>query len=636
MLDVLRKRKRSWIIIFFVAIIVAVFVLWGVGSSIKEPGEETLAKINGEVVNQREFALEYERLVDFYRQANKGTLTPEVLKTLNLKGMLLEQIIQRRLLIQEVQRLGLSVTDEEVMESIASIPGFQVNGRFSKSQYLQVLRAKRLSPSQFEAEHREQLAIQKIYAIVLDAVRVTEEEVRERYGLAQERVNFYFVRLPSSQFMSQAEIQEEEIKKYYEQNKEALKQPLRVQVEYLEYPFDLFSSKVQVSDKDIDEYYQANREKKFHQPQAIRVRHILVRFPSGAGAEQKETIRAKAEEVLRDARAGRDFAQLARNYSDDPTSSQGGDLGWLSPGELPPALDKTAFALRKGETSSLVETSLGYHIVKVEERREEKTKSRNEVKDEIARTIKAERGRAAAAQAADSDREKALSATDFSSLAKERGIPLKVSPFFSASDPVPEIGPVEQFSKAAFSLGLNEISSTIDGPVASYLIRVKERKEAAVPTLETVRPEIEKSIRAAKAFELATQNANALLQELKKEKDLKKVAKGHGLSVNETGWFHRTAAQVPKLGALQEIRPGEIPISTQRPIPDRVYAEKGDLYLFAFKESKEADMEPFEKEKDRFLETALQEKRQRVLQGFMESLKAKARIEVEPRFLEES
>lgn len=636
MLDVLRKRKRSWIIIFFVAIIVAVFVLWGVGSSIKEPGDATLAKINGEAVSQREFALEYERVVDFYRQANKGTLTPEVLKQLNFKGMLLEQIIQRRLLLQEMRRLGLDVTDEEVMNSIASLPGFQVNGRFSKNQYLQVLRAKRVSPAQFEAEHREQLAIQKIYAIVLDAVRLTEEEVRERYRLAQERVNLYFIRLPSSQFMSQVDVQEEEVKKYYEQNKEALKQPVRVQVEYLVYPFDLFSARVQVSDKDIEEYYQANREKKFHQPQAVRVRHILIRLPPNADPKQKEAIRSKAEGVLRDARAGRDFTQLARTYSDDPSASQGGNLEWLTPGELPASLDKAAFALKKGETSSLVETSLGYHILKVEERREEKTKSLSEVRDEIRRTLKAQGGRAAAAQAADSDREKALAGTDFSSLAKERGIPLKVSPFFSASDPVPEIGPVEPFSKAALSLGVNEISSTIDGPVASYLIRLKDRKEAAVPPLETVRDETEKDIRATKAFELATQKANSLLQELKKERDLKKVAKEYGLSVDETGWFHRSASQIPKLGALQQIRPGEIPISAQRPIPDRVYSEKRDLYVFEFKDSKQPDMEQFEKDKDRFLETALQEKKQSVLQGFIESLKAKARIEVEPRFLEES
>ena len=340
MLDQLRKRKRSWVIIFFLGLIVFTFVLYFGGRLGKEPGLESVAKINGEVISEREFAIDYDRLVDFYREIYKGALTPETLKSLNLKGMLLEEIVQRRLLLQEVRRLGLEVSDEEVTEVIATIPGFQVNGRFSKERYLQVLRAKRVSPTQFEEEQREQLGIQKLSAVVGDAVRVTEEELRERYRMAQERVNFYFIRLSSNNFLSKAEVTEQEIKNYYERNKQALKEPLKVQVEYLAYPFDQFSAKVQVTDKEIEEYYKANQEKKFHQPQAIRARHILIRLSPNADDKQKELIRSKAEGVLREARAGKDFAQLAKEYSEDQTSAQGGEIGWLTPGELPAPLDK--------------------------------------------------------------------------------------------------------------------------------------------------------------------------------------------------------------------------------------------------------------------------------------------------------
>lgn len=636
MLDVLRKRKRSWVITFFLGLIVFTFVLYFGGRLGKEPGLESVAKINGETVSQRQFAIDYDRLVDFYRDVYKGALTPETLKSLNLKGMLLEEMVQRRLLLQEVRRLGLEVGDDEVMEAIATIPGFQVNGRFSKERYLQVLRAKRVSPTQFEEDQREQLGIQKLYTVVGDAVRVTEEEVRERYRMARERVNFYFIRLSSNNFLSQAEVTEQEIKDYYERNKEALKEPLKVQVEYLVYPFDQFSSKVQITDKEVEEYYKANRETKFHEPQAVRARHILIRVPPNTDDKQKELVRSKAEGVLREARAGKNFAELAKEYSEDPSSAQGGEIGWVAPGELPPPLDKAAFALKKDETTSLVETPLGYHILKVEERREERTKSLKEARDEIVRALKVERGKAEVVKAADADREKAVSGVELSLLAKERGIPFKVSPFFSASEPVPEIGPVEQFSKAAFSLGSKEVSSPVEGPTAAYIIKMRQRKEATLPPLESLRSEIAGRLRAAKAREAATQRANALLQELKKEKDIKKVAQAHGLSVEETGWFLRSAAQIPKMGAMQEIKPGEIPISAQRPIPERVYAEKGDLYLFAFRESQGADMGQFEKEKGRLEELAVREKRQKALQALVESLKAKAQIEIQPKFLEES
>ncbi|TAJ86619.1 hypothetical protein EPO44_15955, partial [bacterium] len=411
---------------------------------------------------------------------------------------------------------------------------------------------------------------------------------------------------------------------------------LKVQVEYLVYPLDHFSSQVQVSEKEIEDYYGLYRATRFHQPKSAHLRHILFRLPVGADPKQKETIRLKAEAVLQEARAGKDFTELAKKYSEDPSATQGGDAGWFTQGQLLPPLEKAAFALKKGELSGVVESTLGYHILRVEEAREEKTKGLKEAKEEIVRAIKAERGKSEAAKAADADREKAISGTDFSQLAKERGIPLKMSPLFSSFDVLPEVGAVEEFNKTAFSLALKELSPTIEGPKAYYLLRVRQRKEPSIPPLESVRPDIEKRLKEAKALELASQRANALLGELKKVKDIKKLAASHGLTAEETGWFVRSAPEIPKIGALQEVKPGGISISQRQPVPDRIYSQKANLYLFAFKESQEADMERFEKEKSQLLAQALAEKRQRVVQKFVDSLKAKARVAVNSRFLEQS
>ncbi|MFQ5903559.1 MAG: SurA N-terminal domain-containing protein, partial [Candidatus Binatia bacterium] len=187
MLDVLRKRKRSWVIVFLVGIIVVVFTLfYGVGPNVNEPRLESVAEVNGEVIGQREFAIHYQRLIEFYRDLFKGKLTQETIRGLNLRSAVLEELIQKRLLLQEARRLGLEVTDEELMDAIARVPGFQVNGRFSKSRYLQALRSQRLTPGQFEIEQREQITIQKLYDIIQDTVRITEAEVRDRYRLGQE------------------------------------------------------------------------------------------------------------------------------------------------------------------------------------------------------------------------------------------------------------------------------------------------------------------------------------------------------------------------------------------------------------------------------------------------------------------
>jgi peptidyl-prolyl cis-trans isomerase D len=422
MLDVLRKRKRSWVVTFLLALIVVVFVLFYGGGQMGEPESDKVAEVNGEVIRQREFGLQYQRMLDVYRNMTKGEMTPEILKSLKLKNSVMEDMIQQRLLLQETRRLGLEVTDEELMRAIAGVPEFQIDGRFSKNRYLQLLRANRLNPGEFEEERRRELAVQKLYAIIQDAVRVSENEVREQYNFAQERVSFSFIRLAAQDFLGEAAVAEEDVKNYYEGNKAALTEPLKVQVEYVVYPSAHFAGQIQVGDKEFEEYYNRNRAAKFQQPRAVRLRHILARVPSGGDAGQKAGARAKAEAALKEARDGNDFPAAAKKYSEDPSAAQGGELGWISPGQLLPALDQAVFALKKGEVSAILESPLGYHIFKAEDVKQEKTTSLKEAMPEIVRAIKAERGKMEAGKAADADRAKAASGAELAALARRRGV----------------------------------------------------------------------------------------------------------------------------------------------------------------------------------------------------------------------
>ena len=299
MLDVLRKRKRSWVVTFLLGLIVVVFVLFYGGGQMGEPESDKVAAVNGEVIRQREFGIQHQRMLDVYRNLLKGEATPEMLKNLKLKNSVMEDMIQQRLLLQETRRLGLEVTDAELMRAIAAVPEFQIDGRFSKNRYLQLLRANRLNPGEFEEERRRELAVQKLYGIIQDAVRVSENEVREQYSFAQERVSFNFIRLAAADFLAAAAVAEEDVKNYYERNKAALTEPLKVQVEYVVYPSAHFADQIQIGDKDIEDYYNRNRAAKFHQPKAVRLRHILARVPSGADAGQKAGARAKAEAALK-------------------------------------------------------------------------------------------------------------------------------------------------------------------------------------------------------------------------------------------------------------------------------------------------------------------------------------------------
>jgi peptidyl-prolyl cis-trans isomerase D len=495
MLDFLRKKKRSWIITILLGLIIVVFVAFYGGSQQPTGVAAHVAEVNGENISQREFITHYQRAVERYREMFKGSFNPELLKNLNIKHSLLEEMIETRLLLQEARRLGLSATDEELMNTIAQVPEFQVNGRFNKERYIQLLRANRLTPAQFEEDQRKQLTIQRLLGVLADSAHVTEAEVRERYRFEQEKINLQFIRFSAGDYLSEVKITDEDIQKFYDRNKESLKEPLKVQVEYIPYSFEQFSDPVQLTDKEVEDFYNANRLSKFTTPKQAKVRYIMVRLDAGADAKQKEAAQVRANRIVAEARGGKNFADLAKKESQDPSAEKGGEIGWLNQGQLPEALDKQIFALAKGEISEPIETPVGFHIVKVEDIKEEKTLSLAEAKPVITRELKLEKGKYEAAKIADRDREKAISGNDLAKVAQESGLALKTTRLFSEGEVLPEIGPTQDFYKTALALKGKEISSVIEGSNAYYILKVKERQEAFVPPLDAVRGRIEKGLK---------------------------------------------------------------------------------------------------------------------------------------------
>src|SRR5689334_406102 len=347
MLDVLRKRKRSWVVTFLLGVIVIVFVAFYGGRNMDKSGAEKVAEVNGETINQRDFSVQYQKALDLYRNMLKGELSPEAMKSLKLKSKVMDDMVDRRLLVQESRRLGLTVSDDELMTAIGRAPEFQIEGRFSKNRYLQVLSVNRVATSQFEDQQRELLLVQKLVDVVQDSARVSDAELRDRYAFEHEKVNFAFIRLAAADFLAQTSVGDQDVKDYYERNKAALTEPLKVRIEYVAYPYEHFSGKAEVTAQEIEDYYNRNREARFEQKKSMKLRHLLIRGV-GLDAMQKAAARAKAEAALADARAGKNFADLVKQYSDYQGAAQGGDLGWITRGQLMPALDGPVFALKKG------------------------------------------------------------------------------------------------------------------------------------------------------------------------------------------------------------------------------------------------------------------------------------------------
>jgi len=316
-------------------------------------------------------------------------------------------------------------------------------------------------------------------------------------------------------------------------------------------------------------------------------------------------------------------------------AAKGGDLGWVNQGQLPPPMDKAVFALAEGGVSDIVESPSGFQIFKVEDFKEEKTQTLAEATAEITRLLKAEKGKKQALAAADRDREKALGGAEFAKLAQDSGVATNVTRFFASGEMLPELGTNQELYKTAMALTGKDVSAASEGPNSYMLLRVKQRKEPSVPPLEAVRPTIEKGMVESKAYEIAQQKANAALAQLKKEKDIAKVAEKSGLKLDETGWFQRSAPQIPKLSELPELKNAAMAVSAQKPIPEKIFAQKDSAYIFAFKDRQAADMEQFEKTKDALTKQAEAEARQKVIQKFTEALKTKGKIQIHSEALGE-
>ena len=636
MLDFLRKRKRNWAILFLLVLIIIVFVAFYGGNKMGDRATSEVAMINGEPISQREFAVEYQRMLERYREMLKGQLTEEMIKGLNLKGNIVEGLVQKKLVLQEARSLGLLATDDDVANQLAKVPEFQVAGRFNKDRYLQILQANRLQPAQFEEDQRNQITLQRLYSIILDSVQASDAEVRERYRLDQEKIDLQYVKLSFNDVVSQVKLTDEDIKKFYERNKESLKEPLKIQVEYLTYPFEQFSANAQVSGKGIEEYFQNNQKTKFHRPREAKIRYIVLAVAPTASAEEKKAAMTKAEAIVKEARRGKDFAQLAKQQSADPTAAKGGEVGWVVQGQMPPDIDKLIFGIGKGDVSDPVQTPGGVQIFKIDDVREEKNLTLKEATPEITQILKTEQAKKEAGKVADNDRVKAQAGAEFSKLAQETGVSVKETKLFAAGEILPEFGQNQDIYKVAFGLGAKDISQIVEANNAYIFLRIKQRKESAVPPLESVKDQVEKGAKEAKAYELTLQKGNSLLDQLKKDKDLAKLAAANNLKVEDTGWFQRNAPQLPKIGDLAELRGGGLLLSAQNPVADKLYTQKDAAYILAFKASQPADMEQFEKEKALLKKQAIVENRQRALAKYLESLKAKAKIQFNNDFLEAS
>jgi peptidyl-prolyl cis-trans isomerase D len=622
MLKYMRTHATSWFIKVLLVVIIVVFVLWGMGR-IKDQEKTVVAKVDGDTITRAKFDRTYNEVFEYYTKIFGQQLTPDLLKGLNIKQQVLDQLINTTIIQQGMREIGFRVSEEELRDAILQYPAFQRGGQFDNNLYRIALRNMGLDEATFQEKLRTNLMNQRMLTLIADtAVIITETEEKELYFLQNEQINLSFVKVSPHAFTRRVSVTQADLEGYYAEHGEEFRTPAQVTVRYLRFSPDAYLREAEVSPQEVQEYYTLHIDE-YQRPQKVRVRNILIRVSQDAGPDEVEAAHKKAEQVLAEARRGADFAALARKYSDDPSRSEGGDLGYFSRGEMDPALGEVVFSLQKGAISPVVRTRYGFHILKVEDVQAAKTKKLDEVKEEIISQVRKEKAQYLAAIHAEDAAYQAKNKGGLQAYADEAGLEVQKAGPFKAGG-----GPSERFSSIAFTLDVDEISSAFQDGDDYFVLQVVDKIPPQIPPLEEVKGQVREAFVASLAQGMAQGIAQDLLTAWKKGEGFGDLLRSNGLTVQETGFFKRTASSPPGIGSLGEKSAEIATLSLEAPWPDDII-EVNDTYIVVkLRDEKKVEEKQYTKEKDAYFKQLSNLKGSALVQGWLTAMKAKVPIEI--------
>jgi peptidyl-prolyl cis-trans isomerase D len=550
----------------------------GLGSSfgMGAPPRGVIARIDDQEVTVPEVQREARMMIR--QQFPKGGEQAAMLMPF-FAGQAAEQLINLKALVAEARRMGLRVSDEELRDELQHGPLASMlfpDGKFvGQEEYENFAQRADLTIPQFENLEKEYILIRKLRALISGSAFVGDPEIRAEFDRRNTKVKFDYAVLTQADILKGLHPTDQELKAFYDRNKATYNNsvPEKRQIKYAIVE-TAKPAATPVTDQDLQAYYDQHRDE-YRQAEQVKVTHILIKTPlpgPDGKVDEKgvEAARKKAEDVLKQVKAGGDFAKLAGQYSDDPGSAKnGGELGWIGRGRTVPEFEKAAFSLPKGQTSDLVKSSYGFHIIRVEDQQEAHVKTLAEVKSEIEAKVKEEKAIRATEVAANALLSQAR--TDgLDKAAAAKGAHVVSTGFFSRQDSLPGLEPTPELMEAIFNEREKSPADKVQVPQGYVVFELVATKPPATPSFEEIRTRVESEFKNERASFLLQQKTQELSDRAKAGHDLKKAAKELGATV-KTSDLVLPDGQVPDVGSLSgaassifTLKPGEIsgPINT--------------------------------------------------------------------------
>jgi peptidyl-prolyl cis-trans isomerase D len=626
MISFMRRYRRGLqvgLIIVIAAFIGSLFI-FGSSSIDGRGAPDTVATVNGETISADRYQRRYQEYVNAYSQMMRDRFSPEMAERLGLPRQVVDDLVQEALVVQRATSEGLDVSDEELNAQIHAIGAFQENGRFTLRAYEEVLRRLGYTKTAFEQEMRRRLTRNKAEAAVRGGVKVSDAEVEQAFVHNREEVRAAWALVEVAPIVARQTVTDQEAEAHLAANAADFRHPERRRVQYVAFnPRDFARPPTEA---EVEKYYTEHAQEYETPPQA-RAAHLLIRVPETGGSEAEDKARAQVAEAIRRAKAGEDFAKLAREQSQDPgTAPKGGDLGFVKRGEMVPQFEQALFALKKGEISpEPVRTPFGYHAIKVMDVRGGGRKPLKEVAPQIRERLQSEAADRAARARAEEMRARLLGAADFMAEARKLGLnPVEAT--VARRPPLPGPVPPDAMEETAFSITLGGVSTPVKTPAGWVVLKTTEALPAAVPPLAEVRDRVVTAVKRQKAEAAALERARQVLADAKAG-DLAAAARKAGVTTGEPLRFSRTkpADRLPgdaMMAALQ---------APAGALTDPVKAQQG-YYILKVLGRFPPDMAALTGEKERLERELLARKQGQAWEAWLSTARARAKIEMSPKF----
>jgi peptidyl-prolyl cis-trans isomerase D len=635
MLDIMRRKKRLkgilWLVIISLGL--GMVLLFVPGANVGTVSFDTsAASVAGESIPMKEFVDSYRRMVQSYSAGGKNQVNPETLKALGFDMQTLQALINIRVVGYAAKRLGLEVSPQEIRDAVENNPNLQDRGQFiGVERYKALLAANSLTVTDFEDTLKYSLLMRKVRDVVSDSITVPDKDVRDEFTRANQEAQVGFLTLKQDDFKKSVKPTDADLHAYFDAHKEKYNVKEQRSAQYLLIPLSGLTPTISVTEQEVQQLWDRQEH-----PEMVSASHILFKVDDPA---KEAEVRAKAEPVLKRAKAGEDFAALAQKYSEDTISAKnGGDLGSFARDQMVKEFADVAFALKPGEVSDLVRSQYGFHIIKVT-RHEKPDLASNRAS--LEQSLKSEKASAIAKEKAAEAERLSASQKDLNVIAKALNVPFEIreTPLV-AKESDPYLSGISQtMLDEMFRLKeVNSVGKSVDVPTGYALPKLIEVRMPKPADFNESRAAIEKDYVDAKAAELMQAEAKAISEEAKASGDLQKAAQKRKLDFKTPQNFKRDGAPDPDINPSAEFNAAAFDLAVGS-ISGPVGLSGNRVAVLQIKSRTPFDEAAFDKQKVEIRDRLMSAKQDAYFQEYIrkvtDDLQKEGKIRINPKAMEE-